>query len=76
MSFISCSPVGRALKDLDIFGIADTHNFISDQVKYQPIGAANWKLEKLVSYSKKMTSQITFVSVIGQKQLMVTLYVH
>lgn len=54
------SPVGRTLKDLDIFGITAQNNFISAQVTYHLIGAADWKLKKLNSYSKKNDFTIYF----------------
>lgn len=54
------SPVGRTLKDLDIFGITDNNNYISAQVTYHSIGAADWKLKKLNSYSKKNDFTIYF----------------
>jgi hypothetical protein len=56
----SLSPVGRTLKDLDIFGITAQNDFISAQVTYHSIGAADWKLEKLNDYSKNNDFTIYF----------------
>ena len=54
------SPVGRTLKDLDILGMTDGSDFISAQVTYHALGAADWKLKKLNNYATKDNFTIYF----------------
>lgn len=54
------SPVGRTLKDLDIIGMTQEDSFISAQVTYHPLGAADLKLKKLNSYVSEKDFTIYF----------------
>lgn len=48
-------PVGRTLKDLDIFGVSESGRTLAAQVTYHKLGQADWKLRKLDHYSSSDT---------------------